>query len=73
MIDLLESHGAYLDAECVGDLGLAEKARQMLDVEAAASSAGNHSGLVCGDASGGSTSGTWSGQTADSADGTGAD
>ena len=35
MIDLLESHGAYLDAECVGDLGLAEKARQMLDDEAA--------------------------------------
>ena len=31
IIDLLESHGAYLDAECVGDLGLAEKARQMLD------------------------------------------
>jgi ankyrin repeat protein len=35
MIDLLESHGAYLDAECVGDLGLAEKARQMLNDEAA--------------------------------------
>ena len=35
MIDLLESHGAFLDAECVGDLGLAEKARQMLDDEAA--------------------------------------
>src|SRR6185437_589892 len=34
MIDLLESHGAYLDAELVGDLGLAEKARQMLDDEA---------------------------------------
>jgi hypothetical protein len=35
MVDLLESHGAYLDAECVGDLGLAEKARQMLNDEAA--------------------------------------
>lgn len=34
MIELLESHGGYLDAECVGDLGLAEKARQMLDDEA---------------------------------------
>jgi ankyrin repeat protein len=35
MIDLLESHGAYLDAECAGDLGLAEKARQMLNDDAA--------------------------------------
>ncbi len=35
MIALLESHGAYLDAELVGALGLAEKARQMLDDEAA--------------------------------------
>jgi ankyrin repeat protein len=35
IIDLLESHGAYLDAELVGALGLTEKARQMLDDEAA--------------------------------------
>ncbi len=32
---LLESHGAYLDAELVGALGLADKARQMLNDEAA--------------------------------------
>jgi ankyrin repeat protein len=35
MIDLLERHGGYLDAEMVGWLGLAEKAKQMLDDEAA--------------------------------------
>jgi hypothetical protein len=35
MIGLLERHGGYLDAEMVGWLGLAEKAKQMLDDEAA--------------------------------------
>jgi ankyrin repeat protein len=34
MIELLERHGGFLDAECVGDLGLSEKALQMLDDEA---------------------------------------
>ncbi len=34
MVDLLESHGAYLDAECAGALGLVEKARRMLEDEA---------------------------------------
>lgn len=35
MVDLLERHGGYLDAEMVGWLDLAEKAKQMLDDEAA--------------------------------------
>lgn len=35
MIELLERHGGYLNAEMVGWLGLAEKAKQMLDDEAA--------------------------------------
>jgi ankyrin repeat protein len=35
MIDLMERHGGYLDAEMVGWLGLAGKAKEMLDDEAA--------------------------------------
>jgi ankyrin repeat protein len=35
MIELLERHGGYLDADLVGYMGLVDKARQMLDDEAA--------------------------------------
>jgi hypothetical protein len=35
MIELLERHGGYLDAEMVGWLGLADQARQLLSDEAA--------------------------------------